>query len=149
MTPSSVEFSEGLDYTEVVTLLRALGRIPKEFQREMRPRLRAAGQNAFQQAMWNATYSSRIPHSLTLQVSFAARRPGVSIRASLAVAPHARVMEGLLTSTFRHPVFGRAQKWVLQDSRPYLLPAVEAGGSDVRDAAVDIVNEVHRRLGLA
>jgi len=142
-------YGTGIDYADVKLLDRQLARMPKEFHREARPRLRSAGQQILRDAAMRASsWSSRIPHSLSLVVSFSERRPGVRIRASLAVAPHARVYEGMVDDSFRHPVFG-GDYWVDQSARPYLLPAVRMGQHYVIEAAVEAVNEAARRAGLA
>ncbi len=148
-TPPGSEYGEGIDYTEIRMLYRALGRIPKEFRREMRPKLRDAARGILHDAAGAAMWSSRIPRSLSLEVSFSQRRPGVRVRASLSTAPHARVYEGILSSWFKHPLFGNRGYWFDEQARPFLLPAAQAGAEDVRRAAVEIVEEVNRRVGLA
>lgn len=139
--------SDGIEYAEIRLLARQLAQIPREFQRGSREPLRAAGNKILQLAAVDSGWSSRIPHSLEVRVSFAARRPGVSVRARLSVAPHARVYEGMVRDHFRHPVFGR-NVWVEQAARPYLLPAVREGQVYVINAAVDVVNETSRKVGL-
>lgn len=149
MSQDASAYGTGIDYADVRLLHKQITQIPKEFQRQARPLLRTAGQQILRDAAMRASsWSSRIPHSLSLVVSFAERRPGVRIRASLAVAPHARVYEGMLDDWFRHPVFG-GNTWVDQRARPYLLPAVRMGQHYVIEAAVEAVNEAARRAGLA
>lgn len=147
-TPPGSEYASGIDYTDLRMLYRALGRIPKEFRREMRPRLRQAARGILHDATGNAMWSERIPQALSLEVSLSERRPGVRLRASLKVAPHARVYEGFITSVFRHPLFGNYKHWYEQTARPYMLPAVELGAAEVRRAAIEIVDEVNKRVGL-
>ncbi len=70
-------------------------------------------------------------------MQYAGRNPGVRIVARKAIAPHARVYEGLSAGrggSFRHPVFQRRnlqtprrEVWVTQRTRAFLLPAVQAG----------------------
>lgn len=140
--------SEGIEYADIRLLSRELSRIPREFQRAARVPLTAAGNKILQLAAVDSSWSSRIPHSLELRVSFSARRPGVSVRARLDIAPHARAYEGMVRDYFRHPVFGRMNQWVFEAARPFLLPAVREGQHFVIDAATEAVNEVSRRVGL-
>lgn len=144
--PNGFEIS--LHFEDASDLLRALGRIPKELHREVRPRLRELGQDTMREAQANASWSSRIPRALSVRVSLNSRRPGVSIRASLKVAPHARALEGILDDPFKHPVFGDETTWVAQRARPYLLPATHAAGPRLRQTVVELLDEVHRRVGL-
>lgn len=121
-----------------------LARLPREVHRRLRPRLRRAGEITLAKARANASWSSRIPASMSLTVSFSKRAPGVTIVASLDQAPHARAFEGIVSETFRHPVFevsGRDTPWVVQAARPYLRPAAQATGGAVVDEAIAAVDE--------
>jgi hypothetical protein len=138
---------EVLDLSEVRSLARRLATIPKEFRGETRKAIRSVGQEMLRDGQRNAAWSSRIPGSMTMRVSFAGRRPGVSVRASLESAPHARVYEGILGDTFRHPLYGR-DVWFSQQARPYLLPAVQAANEALVEDITRIVDEIHRKAGL-
>lgn len=138
---------DGIDLTEVRSLAHDLGRIPAEFHREVRKRIRTVGQDLLHEAQGDASWSTRIPQALSLRVSLSERRPGVTVRASLAKAPHARVYEGILEDVFRHPVYGHPW-WVKAPARPYLLPAVERVERDLANTITEIVDDVFRRVGL-
>lgn len=136
----------------VALLARDLARIPVELRKEVRPRLREAGQSVMDAAKGNAAWSSRIPGSLTLRTSFSERQAGVFIEANAKRAPHARVYEGMVSDTFRHPVFQRSGQsrrqtpWVEQAARPFLWPAAQGGYEVVAEAlgeAVDAVLAAH------
>ena len=137
-----------IDTTEVKSLAARLSRIPKEFQAGVRKPLRAVGTALLADARANSTWSSRIPGSLSLRVTLNGRRPGVTVRASLKSAPEARVYEGILDDTFKHPLFGDRDNWYPQAARPYLLPAVEANTQRVVDEITRLVEDVERRAGL-
>lgn len=129
-------------------LAKSLRDVPQRFKREARRALTQAGQRTLQQAMMNAAFSSRIPGSLSLKVSFRSTRPGVIIRASLDKAPHARVLEGITATGgyFKHPVYGNKRVWVEQKTRPYLAPAVRDTRrqllADIDKIAADIVAKI-------
>ncbi|WP_402465792.1 hypothetical protein [Isoptericola aurantiacus] len=139
---------DGIDLQEIRGLASRLAAIPKEFHREVRKPLRAAGQGMLNEARANAAWSSRIPASLSLRVTLSGRRPGISVRASLKAAPHARAYEGILDNPFKHPLFGDFEFWYSQAARPYLLPAVQEGTEQVVDAVTRVVDDVHARAGL-
>nr|BFF17134.1 hypothetical protein GCM10025730_06550 [Promicromonospora thailandica] len=111
--------------------------------------MRAAGQEMFSDARGDASWSSRIPGSLSLRVSLGGSRPGIAIRASLKSAPHARVYEGLLGDTFRHPLFGDRDHWYVERARPYLLPAVERQTEEIVAELTRIVDDVNAQAGLS
>jgi hypothetical protein len=140
---------EILDLGEVRGLAQRLGRIPKEFQPRTRRMIRAAGQEMRSDAAGNASWSSRIPSSLSLRVSLNSARPGISLRASLKAAAHARVYEGILGDVFRHPLFGDREFWYTQRARPYLLPAVERQTEQIVAELTRIVDDVNAQAGLS
>lgn len=126
-----------------VRLLREdFRRIPAQLRPEIRRRTAAVGAKALRAAQQNASWSSRIPAALSLRTSFGGRNPGVEIVASQKKAPHARVYEGIVQSTFRHPVFGDRDWWVAQRARPYLLPAARGAGAELALEVGRAVDEV-------
>lgn len=142
------EYTGSANAAEIAMLSRALGQIPKDLQRTVRAALRDAGNEVLRDAAIRASaWSMRIPHSLELRVSLSTRRPGVYLRANQAIAPHARPFEGILSDTWRHPVYGRTTAWVTQRARPFLLPAVQAGAAAVREAVAAAVNQSARAAG--
>ncbi len=145
----SEQAASGIDTTEVKALMRQLQGLPNDARRAVRGMLRPLGQDMLREAIWNAAaFSRRIPGALSMQIRLAGNRPGVVIRASLAKAPHSRVYEGLQEDVFRHPVFGH-DRWVDQDARPYLQPAVRALLPRAHADVTAALNEIHRRAGLA
>lgn len=107
-------------------LRRELGGIPVELRRLLRKRLPGLAEPMLADARRRSSWSTRIPNSLRIKVSFAKRRGGVLLVADRRRAPHARPFEGVTGRTFfRHPVYGR-DVWVRQRTRPFLGPAVDA-----------------------
>lgn len=137
------------DPTQAIRQLqRALDGIPKELRKNLRPALKAAAQPIVQDAKARAVWSARIPRAITLSIRFSRRDPGVSIRVRSAAAPHGRPLEGITgNATFRHPVHGHRDRWVPQETRPYLAPAVEAGADGALAATVTAVDQTARDLG--
>lgn len=123
-----------------------LRRLPAETRRELRPALRAAGEVVRASAARNASWSSRIPSSLSVVTSAVSTRSAVAVVARRAVAPHARPLEGVTgNATFRHPVFGR-DVWVSQACRPFLRPAVAAEQGHVVDLLAASVDRALRSI---
>ncbi|MEU4576609.1 HK97 gp10 family phage protein [Nonomuraea sp. NPDC023979] len=123
---------------ELRRLIRDLSGLPADVRRELRPALRKAGQHALVQARANASWSRQIPPAIRLSVSFAARRPGVTLIGDRRKAPPIRAFENLgRQGFFRHPVpntrrrglraaaSGERRRWVSQRARPFLFPAAE------------------------
>ena len=129
-------------------LAKDLDGIPKELRKQLRPALKAAAEPIVADAKVRASWSARIPRAITLSVRLSQRDPGVSIRVRSKVAPHARPYEGITgNASFRHPVFGHRDRWVSQETRPYLASAAEAGMDGVLAASVDAVDQVAREQG--
>lgn len=137
------------DPTQAIRRLqRDLEGIPKELRQQLRPALKAAAQPIVQDAKARASWSARIPRAITLSIRFARRDPGVSLVVRRAVAPHGRPLEGITgNATIRHPVHGHRDRWVAQETRPYLVPAVEAGADGALAATVTAVDQTARELG--
>ena len=132
---------------DLTHLITALQRIPEELQKELRPAIRRAAGPIIQEAGVRASWSSRIPHAMSIRTSFG-RRPGVEIRVSSAKAPHARPYEGIDGGKwFRHPVFDRDQPWVEQATRPFLFPTVMLHGGDVIREVGNAVDAAARKHG--
>lgn len=134
---------------EVRGLASRLARIPQQFQPRARRMMRVAGQEMLGDAIGNASWSSRVPGSLSLRVSLNGNRIGIAIRASLKTAAHARVYEGILGDTFKHPLFGDREFWYTQAARPYLLPAVERQSDQIVAELTRIVDDVNAQAGLS
>lgn len=138
-----------MDLGEVRSLASRLTKVPQDFQRETRQILRSAGGPFLSDAQAEASWSSRIPGALSMRVSLSSRRPGITVRASLKAAPHARVYEGILGNNFRHPLFGDQEFWYQQLARPYLLPALDRQSDRIVDEVTEAVDDVSRRAGLS
>lgn len=125
-----------------VQISRDMRNLPKETQKAIRPKLRAAGNKVAAQARQNASWSSRIPGTVKVQVSFRKNREGVTVRAGGPKAPHARPYEGLSAGrgVFRHPVWGQ-DWWVSAPTRPFLIPAAQANKGAI-DAEVQSALDV-------
>lgn len=144
--PSS-EYLDSSGVTTISALRKDFRRIPAELRNQLRPALRAAGQEILRTAALNSMWSSRIPAALELRVSFSGRRSGVFIRVDKAKAPHARPFEGILADTWRHPIFGNRTVWVEQASRPFLLLAVEENAQSTSLMIADAIDKAMTKTG--
>lgn len=127
-----------------------MGRVPPEALRQIRPRLRAAGEKIRAAAASNAGWSSRIPGSLTVRVATAGgSRQGVYVAARQAMAPHARPYEAMDgRNPFSHPVFGYGNAWVRQAARPYLAPAARSQEGTVKTEMEAAIAAAEKAAGL-
>lgn len=129
-------------------LIRQHGRFPEELRKELRPRMREAGQPILTDARRRSSWSTRIPRSLRLATSFTKKQAGVSIVASQRIAPHARPLEGIRGDReFRHPVFGDRETWVAQSTRPFLVPAADLHSRGVVAAVNKAVEAAAEKAG--
>lgn len=128
---------------------RDIARVPVELRRgrPLRAAMRAAGAEVLHEAATNASWSSRIPHAMSLKLTFKDGIPGVTIVVNTAKAPHARPFEGIVKDSFRHPVFGDRGVWVQQAARPYLLPAARAAYPVVAEALASAVDDALSSAG--
>lgn len=125
---------------ELAKLVKDLGKLPKELQKELRPALRKGAQPALRKAKANASWSSRIPRATRIALRLSGNRAGVRIVTNVRRAPHARAFEnGGRDGSFRRPVFGNRSTWVSQKAQPYLWPAV-------RDTKDDVVKEIDQAV---
>lgn len=107
--------------------------VPKESQRAVRKAILSSTRGIRDDMARRASWSTRIPGSIGMRVSFA--RASVDIKVDRKKAPHARPYEGLGSpGTFRHPVYGNREKWVSQATRPFFFPAVWGRRKQIRDA---------------
>lgn len=137
-------------YQSVKELARDWGRVPIELRRELRPRLRQAGEHVRNAVRQNAGFSSRIPGAVGLTVSFASRTGGVRVRVNSKRAPHARPLENLgKAGSFRHPVYGNRDVWVSQAAHPFFFPAVQANRDKVKGLVADAVRASFPGTGVA
>lgn len=133
------------DLEQLIVDLRA---IPREVRAELTPLLKRAGESAAAQARGNASWSTRIPGAIRVQVRYGRVRTGMLLKVSAAMAPHARAYEGLgRPGLFRHPLFGDWSTPITQARRPYAWPAVVAMREPVRREIAQVVEDAARRHG--
>lgn len=129
---------------ELRRLIADLGAIPADMRKEIAPEFKRAGEPVLMDARSRASWSTRIPAAMRLRMSRSRKRPGVDFVVSAARATHARLYE---FGPFRHPVFGHRDRWVSQEARPYLLPAIRASRQRFVAAADRAVVAAARRRG--
>lgn len=148
---------------ELKQFIRDLGGLPPELRQELRPRLRAIGQDALASVKAQASWSTRIPNATRLAIGLSKNRPGIAIVVNRAKAPHARPFEhDGRGGQFRHPVFAlprqrdmvfgverpgafKKTKWVLQNARPFLLSGATPHFAKVDEQIGKAVDEVARK----
>lgn len=120
----------------------------------LRKNLQSAAGPAKAQVQSNASWSSRIPGAVGVQVRFTAKKVGVSIFVSRKKAPHARPIEhDGQAGTFLHPVFGRTKRGgkryvtAKQAARPFFFNEMARHMPDVEQAAADAIEEAARSAG--
>ena len=99
-----------------------LSDLPKNIRSEVRPAVKGAADLVGDAAAAKAgEWSTRIPEAISTAASFAASKPGATVRVSAAKAPHARAYEGTEgQSSFRHPNWNNGT-WSTQATRPFLF----------------------------
>lgn len=118
----------------------------KKLQAALRKNLKAAAEPAAAQVRSNASWSSRIPGAVGVQVRFTSKNPGVSIFVSRTKAPHARPIENSgKAGTFSHPVFGRGR--ARQSARPFFFNQLERHMPQVERAVGEAMDEAARSAG--
>jgi hypothetical protein len=136
----------GVEYSSVRKLARDMGGVPMALRREMRPKLRQAGQQLKSELQADYGWSSRIPGAVRMTTSFGSKTGGVRIFVDAKRAPHARPIENEgQAGKFRHPLFGNRDVWVEQDARPTFFPAVKRNRENVIRLAADAVRATFPR----
>ena len=130
-----------VEYASVRRLAQQFGTVPAELRRELRPRLRLAGERLRGDIRSRAaTFSSRIPAAVRMSVAFGSKTGGVRVYVSHKAAPEARQLENQgQAGSFRHPVYGNRDVWVSQTAHPFFFPAVKANRERVRTLVEDAV----------
>lgn len=132
---------------EITSFRQQLQNVPKEFRKELRPRLRRAAAKVVQQVQANASWSSRIPAATSARVSFIGS--GITVKVDRNAAPHARPIEfgsaRQRASINRHPVFGH-DVWVNQPTRPFFLKAIASTEKEVVAEVQAAIESVFARL---
>lgn len=137
---------------QIAADMRAL---PEAARKPLRAKLRAAGEAVVSDAKARASWSTRIPDTVRLDISFRADREGVRIVAGGRNAPQARAYEGITTGkTYRHPVYPDSTHftrekwhWVEAPTRPFLLPAAEAVEGPTTTAVENALSEAAVTIG--
>lgn len=135
---------------QVSQLARDLNRMGPIQRRNMRGAFERIGQAALSDARSRAgAWSSRIPAAISFRsITDTTRgRVGGELRVSKDKAPHARAFEGLgQGGKFRHPVFGR-DRWVAQNTRPFVWPAVRGRAVEMGRAVEQTFEAAARECG--
>ena len=141
----------GIKFDSLTKLIAAFGTLTKEMKLALGPEVLAAANILADQARSNAKFSTRIPQAIYAKASLTSHSAAiVGVKAS--AAPEAKVLE--LGNTFReglqfrHPVFGHTDRWVVQDTHPYLFPAVQERNAEVNESIAASVAAVARSVGL-
>lgn len=120
----------------------------------LRKNMKAAADPMAGQVRSNASWSSRIPGAVGVQVRFTAKRVGVSVFVSRKKAPHARPIENSgKAGTFLHPVFGRTKRGgrsyvtASQPARPFFFDEMAKHMPEVEKACVDAIDDAAKAAG--
>lgn len=109
------------DARDLKNLGKALRASRPDIYKATQKGLRQVGQKVAARARQNASWSKRIPQTVTVR---SAGLNAVIVSAGGKNAPHAKPIEHAgAEGTFRHPVFGNRAVWVDQKARPFLHPA--------------------------
>lgn len=131
-----------VQHTEVRLFADRLKDVAPTARRELRGKIREAGAELTRAVRGAASWSSRIPGAVEMQVGF-----GVRIRVNRAKAPHARVLEFPNRGTMvRHPVFGNRDNWVETPGRPFFFTTVKAKEQAVVGKISDAIDEAIKSL---
>lgn len=128
-------------------IARDMRAILPETRKQARPALRRVGEMVAATTRANAAWSTRIPGTVKVIVSFRENRESVKVRAGGPAAPHARPYEDIDDDgQLAHPVHGHA--WiVIQQARPSLFPAAEQHEAAGYQLIVGTLNAVGTALG--
>lgn len=123
--------------------------LPKDLRKEMRPLLRQRGQAALLRARNNSTWSTRIPGSLRLGVTFSKKTAGVTLTSNRRKAPHGRAYAGQgLNRFFRAPTGNPPEPWVRHRTRPWFFDAADKElTKDIDRGIGEVVDQVARAHG--
>jgi hypothetical protein len=114
----------------------------------LRKNLKAAAEPMKRQVQANASWSSRIPGAVGMQVRFTAKKVGVSVFVSRKKAPHARPIENAGRSgEFTHPLFGDPSHPVRQPARPFFFTEMARHMPEVEKACAAAIDEAARQAG--
>lgn len=132
---------------ELRGFIASFEKFPAELRTQLRPRLKAGGEQAVLAVKAAASWSTRIPGATRLKVSFARKTAGVAIVVDRKKAPHALNLENKgLPGQVRHPRWGDRRHWIGQPAKPFAHPAVQPWFRDVDADIGRAVDAVVREL---
>lgn len=132
---------------EYLKLIQDLRKMPDGVGRRLGKEFKTAAQVVAADARQRASWSTRIPGAIKVQVSRSRSRPGAQIVVPKHL-PHARLYEfGADRRGFRHPVFGHMDRWVQEARRPFIVPAMRAHRDAFLAAAGKAVDAAAREAG--
>lgn len=143
------------DFGGVTALQVKLADLPLATKERLQPNLEAAAEILADEVRSNARSEGLdwIPDVVSVRSRFTAASAAVSVVVAGSEGPEGhedlpRLME-FGDPAFRHPVFGDDDVWVSQEAHPFVLPAIERKGDEVREAGVAAVREALISVGLA
>lgn len=158
-----------IDTSSFSKFARDLRKVQPALAKQLRKELKVAGEIVATQARVNASFSTRIPRTIKVRAAGStikvvageslaenARRIGAKSKslAHRAYMNSSHIGEAVALEndgkpgTFRHPVFGNRDKWVSQQARPFLHPAVLTHRKAAVDAAERALRTAFREAGL-
>lgn len=118
--------------------IREFDKFPANLRKEMRPMLKALGDRALARARAKSAWSTRIPGSLRISVSFTKRSAGVTLTSNRNKAPHGRAYANQgRHGFFRVPTGTPREPWVRIQARPWFFGAAD----------VELTKDVDRKIG--
>lgn len=115
----------GDETSPAAQIARDMRVLDKETRKQVRPILRQGGERVAATTRANASWSTRIPGTVRVVVSFRQDRESVKVKAGGPSTPHARPNEDIDGDRHLfHPVWGHPW-FVVQLARPFLFPAAE------------------------
>jgi hypothetical protein len=111
---------------ELRQFIKTFEKFPADLRKEMRPMLKGIGQRSLARARQNAQWSSRIPSSLRVAVSFTKRSAGVTLVSNRLKAPHGRAYANQgRAGFFRAPTGSPPDPWVRHAARPWFFEVAD------------------------
>jgi hypothetical protein len=145
-----------IDATDLSDLFRTLRAMDGDFQIALRRAVKSGAQNMVSAVKAEAAWSSRIPKSVKVKSSFAAKGASVSVYVDPKVAPEAAPLNnGGSGGRFRHPVFAdvknevrRGWTWVDQNARPFFDVPTQREGTNTQNLIAKEVDAVLAKAGI-
>lgn len=138
MATSRIARGETVDVSDFSRFAKVLRKKAPESATKMRKGLRASGMIVSERTKANASFSSRIPGSVSVRTSGAS----VSVTAGGTKAPNAAPIENKGKGYVRHPVFGDMSNWTGKNSHgPWFTPAVHDAAPFFRKAMTDVLED--------